>query len=371
MTDPDLAKGEPAAGAVQTNLIRLARESVDVALSGNIKRGLALAFECSSRARESGDRRAELEALNAAARCHSLRNDSINSLAAGIDAAALARTLGDGVALGHALCAIVNTSFTLQLLQECEAFVVRAIEEGLKHADHDLECRARQTYGVLLGDLKRFDDARTQLALAVQAARRDGHAALLLRVEGSLIAVSRKVIRAGYELGDRASLQKEGVKAIASASALIERARAQQVLSLEMTMTGLMGEVHWLIGDIDLGIVETSRAMDLAERSKQPTNLPPLALRLSRMLHERGRLPEALQVLHRGLNVAETLRPTFRIAELCEALAVVETARGANPAADDWRARSEKERGQFDSGRLLAAGFLRRLQAELTADARA
>ncbi len=364
MPNTDL-DNDATVGTADNPLIRLAQEAVDIALAGDIKRGLALALDASRRAREAGDARAELEALNAAARCHSLRNDAINSLAAGIDAAALARALDDGVALGHALCAIANTSFTLQLLEECEAFVVRAIDESLKHGDHDLECRARQTYGVLLGDLKRFDDARSQLQLAVDAARLDGRPALLLRVEGNLAGVSRKVMRAKADLGERQSVQSEGAAAIAGASAVIERARTQQVLSLEMTMTGLMGEVHWLMGDIDLGIAETSHAMELAERSKHPTNLPPLALRLGSMLRERGQLAEALQSLQRGLAVAETLRPTFRIAELCEALAVIESLRGEAAAADTWRARAEKERSQFDSGRLLAAGFLKRLQAEL------
>jgi len=365
MPETDLASDSSTSGANDNALIRLSREAVDVALSGDIKRGLALALEANQRARAAGDQRAELAALNAAARCHSLRNDAIHSLAAGVDAAALARKLDDGVALGHALCAIANTSFTLKLLAECEPFVQRAIAEALKHGDADLEARARQTYGVLLGDLKRFDEARAELELGVAAAKRDGRVSLLLRVEGNLINVSRKQARVLAANADTAALNVSGAKALAEAASMLERAREQKVLSLELTMTSLVGEVHALLGDIDRGIVEAMHAMELAQRNRHPSNLPPLALRAGSWLRERGRLPEAMEVLQRGLNAAETLRPTFRIAELCEAMASVEAARGAVAVADEWRLRANQERAQFETGRQMAAGFLRRLQADL------
>lgn len=365
MSDIDQLGGSATTGADSNALIRLARESVDIALGGDIKRGLLLAQDANARARASGDKRAELAALNAAARCHSLRNDSINSLAAGIDAAALARTLGDGVALGHALCAIANTSFTLKLLEECEPFVLRAIDEALNHDDADLESRARQSYGVLLGDLGRFDEARTQLNAAVAAAHRDGRAALLLRVESNLVNVARKEARFFASRGDVASLRRAGRQALAEAAALLERMRAQQLQSQDMMLTSLMSEVHALLGDTDIGIVQAAQAMEMASQSRQHASLPPQALRLGEMLRQRGRLAEAFDALQRGLQAAELLRPTFRIAELCAALAVVEAERGAAAAADVWRQRMLTEQAQFESGRQMAAGFLKRLQAEL------
>lgn len=370
MSDTDLAGTPPSFGADDNALIRLAREAVDIALAGDIKGGLALALDASKRARASGDQRAELAALNAAARCHSLRNDSINSLAAGIDAATLARSLGDGVALGHALCAIANTSFTLKLLEECEPFVRRAIDESLKHADADLEARARQTYGVLLGDLQRFDEARTELQLGVAAARRDGRMALLLRVEGNLINVARKQARLLAARGERAQFSDSALHAVTEAEKLLARARDQKVLSLELTMSSLISEIHALLGDTGRGISEAMHAMELAQRNRHPSNLPPLALRLSGWLRDAGQWLQAIDVLQRGLNAAETLRPTFRIAELCEAMAAVEAARGEAAIAADWRLRADQERQQFESGRQMAAGFLKRLQVELEAEVR-
>ncbi len=370
MPKPDLAIGAIKSGAAEDALSRLAQDAVDIALAGDIKRGLATALEASRRARAAGDRRAELEALNAAARCHSLRNDSINALAAGIDAATLARELNDGVALGHALCAIVNTAFTLKLLQECEPFLERAIEEALKHRNADLESRARQAYGVLLGDLDRFDEARTELQRAVEAARRDGHAGLLLRVEGNLINVARKMARGHAARGEAEALHRAGAKALADAAALLEREGAQAVLSLKMNMMGLTGEVHALLGDVDLGISELETAMDMARSGRQPATLPPFALMRAKLLRERGRQAEAADVLQQGLDAADTLRPTFRIAELCDAMAAIEIEREAPTAADTWHARARQEREQFESGRRMAAGFLKRLQADLDSASR-
>lgn len=356
-----------AAVADDQVLARLAQDAVDTALTGDIKRGLALALEATKRARAAGDRRAELAALNAAARCHSLRNDSINSLAAGIDAATLARALGDGVALGHALCAIANTSFTLKLLVECEPFVVRAVDEALRHDDADLEARARQTYGVLLGDLERFPEARDQLARALAAARRDGRVSQLLRVEGSLVNVARKQARMLAAQGEDQALHELGAKALQEAEALRQRARDEAVRSLEVTMTSFIGEVSALMGDFERGLAESAKAMEFAQGSRHLSNVPPLALRMGGWLSASGRLSEAVEVLQRGVNAAETLRPTFRIAELCEAMAAVEQARDSTAAAEAWRARTEQERQEFESGRQMAAGLLVRLHRELVA----
>ena len=370
MATTDLDGDTPSA-ADAGSLARLAHDAVEIALAGDIKRGLALALSASQRAREAGDKRAELAALNAAARCHSLRNDSINSLAAGIDAAALARALGDGVALGHALCAIVNTAFTLRLLTECEAFVVRAIDEALAHHDVDLEYRARQGYGVLLGDLERFDEARAQLDLAVAAAQTDGRTALLLRVEGNRASLSRKIAVAHATRGEQAAMQAAASTALAEAAAVLAHDYARQVLSVEMNMTNLMAELHALVGDVDRGIEETGRAIEMARRARHPAMLPPLAIRMGELLRARGRLPEAVAAIQQGLDAAETLRPTFRMAELCAAMATVRSALGDDIAAAEWQRRAQQEQAQFESGRLLAAGFLKRLQAELTAESRA
>ncbi|MBL8516529.1 MAG: hypothetical protein JNM76_06120 [Betaproteobacteria bacterium] len=364
MTRPDLSP-DAAAPSADNALILLAREAADIAVAGDIKRGLALALDAIRRARDAGDTRAEMEALNAAARCHSLRNDSINALAAGIDAAALARRLGDGAALGHALCAIANTAFTLRLLEECEPFIVHAIEEGVRHADADLEARARQSYGVLLGDLKRFDEARAQLALAVEVARRDGRPALLLRVEGNLANVARKEVRHHAATGDGARLNQAGAAALAEAALILERARTLNVPSVEMNMTHFIAEVRALMGELDVGIHETSRAMDMAQQLRYASNQPPMALNLGRMLRDQGRLTESIAAIQRGLDAAENLRPTFRIAELCEAMAATESACGDTAKAETWQKRALQERAQFETGRQVAAGFLARLGKEL------
>lgn len=346
-------------------LLRLSREAVDTALAGNIRRGLALAQDARNRARDAGDRPAELAALNAAARCHSLRNDSINALAAGIDAASLAQSLGDGLALGHALCAITNTAFILKLLEESEYFVTHAIRESVRHGDADLECRTRQSYAVLLGDLDRFTEARAEFALARDAAIRDGRPAVRLRVEGNLINLSRKQARFHAARGEREVLHQVGIDALREAKNLLESARDEQVLALELTMTGLMGEVLVLMGNLEAGRAELARAMDLAIRGRQPSALPPLVLMLAQALRAEGRWAEAKEALLRGLDVAETLRPSFRIAELCDAMAEVEAALGQEADAATWRQRADQERQQFESSRQLAGAFLKRLQAEL------
>ncbi len=348
-------------------LMGLAREAVDVALAGDIKRGLSMALDARHRARSAGDSHAELAALNATARCHSLRNDSIASLSVGIDAATLAQKLGDRLALAHALCAIANTAFTLQLLEESIDISARAVEDSMLLRDNDLECRARQVYGVILGDLKRFGEAREQLHLALAAAERDGRLSLQYRVQGNLASLSRKEARFHAASGDELRMQAACSAALAAASSLVERAKPQKLYSLEMNMTSLAGEIHGLQGDIDSAVNETRLAIELAARARQPSNIPPAALRLAKLLQSRGELTDALAVLKGGLAAAETLRPTFRIAELCEMIGSIEEQRGDAATASSWQQRAAVERQSFAAERQIAAGYMRKLNAEIAA----
>lgn len=348
-------------------LIGLAREAVDVALAGDIKRGLSMALDARHCARNAGDARAELAALNATARCHSLRNDSIAALSVGIDAASLAQKLGDRLALAHAFCAIANTAFTLQLLEESVDICARAVEDSMRLRDNDLECRARQAYGVILGDLKRFGEAREQLHLALAAAERDGRLALQYRVQGNLASLLRKEARFHAANGDELRKQAACSAALAAASTLVERAKPQKLYSLEMNMTSLAGEIHGLQGDVESALAETRLAIELAARAKQPSNIPPAALRLAAFLQSRGELVDALAVLKVGLEAAEGLRPTFRIAELCEMIGKVEQQRGDADAASSWQQRAAVERQSFAAERQIAAGYMQKLNAEISA----
>ncbi|MEP7157672.1 MAG: hypothetical protein ABI905_17950 [Betaproteobacteria bacterium] len=333
------------------------------AIGGDIRRGLAMAIEARKQARDAGDASAELAALNAAARCHSLRNDSIASLSAGTDAAALAGKLGDVNAMAHALCSIANTAFTLQLMDESREIAARTVAVSVELHDDDLECRARQVYGVILGDLFRFDEAAEQISLALAAARRHGLAAFEYRVQANVASLSRKQARYFAKAGDETRMQAAANAAMDEAARVIAIAQRGKLQALEITMSALQGEVLALRGDIAGAIARTRFAIDLASRNRQFSNIPPASLRLAGFHRAQGNLPLARAALQEGLQSAETLRPTFRIAEICAAIADCEQDMGNAGAATTWRQRADDEQQSFAQERETARGYLRRIIA--------
>ncbi len=365
-TPPDgMPIGQPAASDSQSRLLAMAREAVEIAIAGNIRRGLAVALEARRQAREGGDAGAELAALNAAARCHSLRNDSIASLSAGTDAAALARKLGDSVALCHALCSIANTAFTLQLLDESREIAVRTVAGSVQLKDDDLECRARQVYGVILGDLCRFEEAKIEFDLAIAAARRHGLAAAEYRVQANVASLFRKRMRYYAKQGDNAQMRGVSELAMQEAERIIGLARRDNIQALEITMNALQGEVLSLRGDLAGAIVKTRHAIDLASLNRQFGNIPPASLRLASFYRAQSDFKREREALQEGLRNAELMRPTFRIAGICDAIAECEEAAGNPITALPWRERAQEERESFEHERERARGYLRRIIGEL------
>ena len=352
--------GPPAAGegAGETRLQAAAREAVEIAIGGNIKRGLGMAIEARREAREMGDTVAELAALNAAARCHSLRNDSIASLSAGTDAAALARKLGDVKATAHALCSIANTAFTLQLMEESRIIATRTVAVSVELADDDLECRARQVLGVILGDLLLFDEAAIEIDLALAAAQRHGLAAFEYRVQANVASLARKRARHYAKQGHSAQMKVACDEAMNESTRIIEIAHREKIQALEITMSALQGEMLALRGDHAGAIARTRFAIDLATRNRQFSNIPPASLRLAAFHRAQGDFSLVREVLLEGLQSAEMLRPTFRIAEICEALAACEEDSGDPAAAIPWRERAQEEQASYAHEREKARGYL-------------
>lgn len=353
--------GHQGEGRLQT----VVREAVEIAIGGNIKRGLAMAIDARREARDTGDKVAELAALNAAARCHSLRNDSIASLSAGTDAAALAQQLGDVKATAHALCSIANTAFTLQLMEESRIIATRTVAVSVQLADDDLECRARQVLGVILGDLCLFDEAAIEIELALAAAQRHGLAAFEYRVQANFASLARKRARFYAKEGDEIRMKTACDEAMAESARIIEIAHREKIQALEITMSALQGEMLALRGDHAGAIARTRFAIDLAARNRQFSNIPPASLRLAAFYRAQDEFSLAHEALLEGLQSAEMLRPTFRIAEICERIAVCEEESGDPASAIPWRERAEEEQASFAHERERARGYLRKIIDDL------
>ncbi len=328
-----------------------------------------MAVDAHHRAREAHDPVAELAALNAAARCHTMRHDSIASLAVGIDAIALAQQLGDRRALAHALCAIAISTFSLKLLDEALAIAERAVSDAVALNDDDLECRARQTLGLILSDLNLLDEGRRQFELSLPAANRCSAPAFQHRVHANLVSLCRKQARLFHEQGDFVRMKVACEEALDGARAVIELARRENNEALAINMHGLRGEVFALQGNTTAAIEETQVAIEMAIRNKQIGITLPTNLRLASLYSKQRNFLLARTTLTATLQTAEAFRPTFRIAEICDAIAQNELAVGNAAAAEIWRNRAAEEVLSFDRERDKALGYLRKLRSEILATA--
>ncbi len=256
---PDI---DSSAHRQEHNLLEaMAAEAVQIALGGNIKRGIALALAARERARAAKDSLAELAALNAASRCHSMNNDALTALSSGIDALALAEKLHDKRGEAHALCSIAGAAFSLRLLDESCPIAERAIVEAIFLQDDDLEARARLVYGENLGDLNRFSDAAHQLDCAAVAAQRHGPAGLENRVLAKLATLAAKEAQYHVGRGDTAAAEPACKKAMERADLVIPLANAQRNTTLMVSMLGLRARVREYRGEWAAARDETYAAL--------------------------------------------------------------------------------------------------------------
>jgi tetratricopeptide (TPR) repeat protein len=350
-----------AQGGAEDSLVRsLAEEAVAIATAGDLKRGLSLALAAHDRARTLKDLGLQLVTLNACSRCHALQNNSLAAMSSAIDALALAERLGNRRERAHALCSIASTAFFLQLLDEAGPIIERAIDEAMASGDDDLEARARVVYGENLSDLGRHDEAERQFSLALAATQRLRSPGMELRILTRQANLVGK--RASYHAvrGDTAAMQTHARAALERAVELRPRAEHQGGTPQVVTMLGLAARMHALLGELAKARELLGSAMHLAARSGYVSPIPPWSMKLAEIERRQGEVDAARTTLAEGLRVAENLRPSFRIAELCRALRDLEAASGNDAIARHWQQRADEEQASLEAERA-------RIRAVLTA----
>jgi tetratricopeptide (TPR) repeat protein len=340
-------------------LSNFGREVLQYALLGQHRRALSMALQVREDAIRSGHLGAELEALNLAARCHSMNNNALSALTSGLDALKLAEKRGDAVAAAHAHCSMASAAFALELLTEASPVLEQAIATAVEHRNIDLEVRARVTFGENLGDLGEFQRAEHQLQRAEALAQHIGHVGLWNRVLVRQATHQGKRAAAAAKCNDAAVL----ADAIAAGEVMVRRVRtyADSIghVPYQAGMCGLLGALRMHEGRLEDALRETNRAIDLALQCQGYSAVAPWSLRISDLKRTEGDLEGAVRVLERALPVAESVRPTFRLVSITDQLAVLEVERGDASRAAEWRARADQERALFANARQEAQELLR------------
>jgi hypothetical protein len=345
-------------------ILALCTHAIEIAVGGDPTRGLKILLPALNQARDHGDCAAQLVALTAAAKCHVMRNDAISALASSIDAATLAKQLGERKSTVHAACAIVSSLYSFQLLEDGRKFGEWAISEAVNIGEEDIEGRARQVYGVMLGDLHQFSEAREQLRMALAVSIRHGDLSSENVLHANHASLWRKQAHFFHQKADALPMLSACKEAINRADAVIKWATLNDKEALTVNMHGLKGEMYALLGDDHVAAIETRLAITLASRYKRVMATIP-ANRQMAAIHQRlGQFALAQEALQSGLSAAEAFRPVFDIAELCEALASNALAAGNRKAAGEWRARFADETRSFTLQQQQARDYLRKFEKD-------
>ncbi len=359
----DTEPGTPVPG--ESALCSDARRAIEIAIAGEVKKGLQLAVETRTKARDRKDATAELMALNAAARCHNIRNNAIATFTAGMDAVELALQIGDRCGLAHALCTIAYTTIDLQLAEHTTSLAECAIADAMALKDAELEFRSRQVFGVMLGDLNRFADARQQFELARQATSTMPNKSFGYRIEWNLALLCRKEAAYCHARGAIVDMQAACERVMKHSGTALALAGTTRSATLEVGLALARGEVHALRGDLSTAICETESAIALAIREKLSGPIPAASIRLAQFHQAAGQQQWVVGVLDEGLRIAQSLRPNAHLGALCDALVEAARAEGSLLEAKRWERSADEERSTFRKEQDMARDYLWKLRARV------
>lgn len=344
---PEALSDAPALAAAAAHAVALAR-------AGDSRKGLALALRARQQARGLEIERGEADALNAAAIVHAMRGDHIAAVAAGIDAYGVARRTGERSMMGHAMVTLCQSAFALGALPEARGAIAGCIAQAEREADPNLEIRARNAMGILLGDAGEFDAAQRELARALFLVRDHRDATCPSRIMANLANLRCKRARRLLALGQDAEAKPECQRARRLAVSARDVALQEPNLPVEIDALAIQGRASDLAGDRRDALAHLAAACGVGLAARCRTPLPWI-------LCERGRIhlalgdAEAAHALYlEALDIAQELRPSMKLEEACAGLARVERSRGNDIGQRRWAERAATEAREFEQLRLQA-----------------
>lgn len=240
---------EPAEPSPElARLRRLNEDAAKLSQAGEPKRALLVLREALELAQRLGRQDDEMRALNIAAMCHYNRGDYLAGLASGFDAYQLSVKLYDPSGSGRALMGIAGAAYALRSYGEAEQGFRRAVEIAREIDDDDLELRAMNSLGVVLGDMARFDEAEQLLRAVWTRLEPRGEGVQLVRAVANLANVRKKhgvMLKAQGLAGAHPEFEAAAVL-MNHALGMLRTFQSKYDLA---DKTGLLGEILFLQGE--------------------------------------------------------------------------------------------------------------------------
>jgi tetratricopeptide (TPR) repeat protein len=332
----------------------MSQEAISLLNAGKVHDALRLVQIGLTSARALGDRRAELQYLNLAARCHAFRADAISALATSVDAFTIAKELGDVAESASTICAVISSAFAIRLLEDVESLV-----DYLSHVipqidDLDTKRRVVQVIGIYFGNTGKFDRAAAAFAEMAALARMMGSRDIEITHRANVASLHRKLTHHHHSLGELDVMETFCARAMADATSVINECAGTEQDQMIVNMLALRGEMHFLRREWEQAEDQLKAAIDAAYKYRREMARIPAYRYLAETCFATNRLVEAAHHFNAALNIATAFRPVFDVYECCGALANIAHMQADASAESMWRTREQTERAEFEDARVHA-----------------
>ncbi len=326
----------------------LAESALVVGRRGDTKEALLILHGGIEAARRSNDRRGEIITMNAAALVHSIRGDFWASLAGSIDAFFMARRENDRLGMGQAMTMLAG-AFLLMTPVDSEIELLRkslAIAEEERNLK--LQIRVHNLFGIVLGDLGKFDEAEVQLDLALVLSGSPEAVFDRWRVKTNIANLLRKRAEDAKRRSAADQCADYATRGLELVDGVIAHCLEQDKLPILLDAQGVAGLLLLQL-DQHAGAYERFRAArDLAVTRKNRSVLSFIGLEMARLEMRAGDMQAAEQSLQDGLREAALFRPSNKAAALSVLMAELCADRGDAKGEANWRTSAEAARAEFE-----------------------
>lgn len=324
--------------------LKACRQAIRTSRCGETLAGMDLARDAFRLAQSESEPASSLEALNTIAICQAAHVAFIQAVATAIDAFELARKLEDRAAMAQALTTLAGAAgFILDTLDVTLAMLARCLDYALAANDVALEVRVRNIRGVMLGNLKRCDEADREFAIALIKVDQAGENTPRTLVMGNHAHVAVKRAR------DVADRERPAIWAEAEAridAALTVAHRAANI-DAESRIYYSLGELRLQQRRYEEAADAYNHSMRLLHRLKQRSRIIECWIDIARIRIGQQHLFEALSALHSAQREAEADRPTRQISRACTMLAEVYRQLGILDEAERHERLAQAEHADF------------------------
>lgn len=295
--------------------------------------------------RDGADPHSQLYSLNTLANCQAIHNDYIEAVASAIDAYEMAVKQGDQVAQVFALITLAGASgFTLETFDETLTTLAQCRQRAQAMGDMHLQRRIGNIFGVMLGNLRRFDEAEREFEwVRAHADDADENTPMTL-VWGNHAHCAVKHARAA----EGAERDKWIAIAEQRTDETLQLAHRRNNFDTQSRMQFNRGEIFSLKHEWNAAVSAYAEALVLCTRLRQRIRVIDVLVEMGRAHLAAGQLEDALDVFAKAYNEADVMRPTMRAAQAADCMADAQDALGQAAEAAHQRAVAVRERSQFE-----------------------